>query len=407
VRAAAKPGDAPLGDAELDSLFAPLAGVRHIALAVSGGADSLALLDAVDRWRGDRTVTVLTVDHRLRKGSRAEALGVAKIAAERGLASRVLTWRGVRPISDIEAKARAARYRLLLDACREIGATHLVVAHQRDDVAETFLMRLKRGAGVFGLAAMRPVLDAGGVMLVRPFLAVPRARLSATVRHAGLTPVADPMNDDPRYERVRMRRLLAAGHLDAAAIAATAMRMAEAADAIDAAATALLGEVDSGGVAWLEGRAFAAAPVEVRTRALTRLLLAIGGDAYPPHRDKVAGLAAAMLAGGKFKRTLAGVVVASRDGRFAFAREAGRTGLPTVSIKPGTSVTWDRRYLVTVTNAAPRDLAVGPGSAMQPVLLRRGKALDPQRLPKWATIRPILAERLSRPPLFPDFAGER
>jgi tRNA(Ile)-lysidine synthase len=307
----------------------------------------------------------------------------------------------------VEAAARAARYRLLLDACRAIGATHLAVAHHRDDVAETFLMRLKRGAGVFGLAAMRPVLDAGGVAIVRPFLGLPRSRLAATTRAAGLTPVADPMNDDPRYERVRMRRLLASGAIDAASIAETAARLAEAADAIDAAATAMLGEVDDEGVAWLSGDAFAAAPPEVRLRAVSRLLIAIGGDEYPPRREKVAALAAAMLVGARFKRTLAGAVVETRGGRFAFWREAGRGGLPTVHLRPGSTVIWDRRYAVTVTKQAPRDLAVGPGKGGQPLLLRRGKPLDPAAWRNWAAIRPILAERLRRPPLFPDFGGDR
>jgi tRNA(Ile)-lysidine synthase len=324
------------------------------------------------------------------------------VARARGLEARALTWRGERPTGDVEAKARAARYRLLIDACRAIGATHLAVAHQQDDVAETFLMRLKRGSGVFGLAAMRPVLDAGGVTIVRPFLTVPRSRLAATTNAAGLTPVADPMNDDPKYERVRVRRLLAAGDIDVAAIAGTAMRMAEAADVIDAAATGLLGDVDEAGVAWLSVGAFAAAPSEVRMRVLVRLLLAFGGDDYPPRREKIAALADGMLAGRPFKRTLAGVVVESRGERIAFSREAGRSGLPTVPIRPGSTVTWDRRYVVSVTKAAPAGLAIAPGKGARPVLMRRGKAIGDGRFPEWATIRSVLAERLRRPPLFPD-----
>jgi tRNA(Ile)-lysidine synthase len=365
------------------------------------------LLDTVSRWRGARAVTVLTVDHRLRRGSRAEALAVVRVARGRGLDARLLTWTGPRPSVGVEAAARDARYRLLLDACRKIGATHLAVAHHRDDVAETFLMRLKRGAGVFGLAAMRPVLDAAGVAIVRPFLGLPRSRLVATTRAAGLTPVADPMNDDPRYERVRMRHLLATGALDAASIAETAARLAEAADAIDAAATAMLGEVDGEGVAWLSADTFSAALPEVRLRALSRMLLAIGGEAYPPRREKVAAVAAAMLGGGRFKRTLAGTVVEGKGGRFAFWREAGRAGLPTIPVPPGGAITWDRRYVVRVTKAAPRGVAVGPGRRGQPLLFRRGEAIGPESLPEWAVIRPILAERLRRPPLFPDFGTDR
>ncbi|MEJ0013671.1 MAG: tRNA lysidine(34) synthetase TilS [Bauldia sp.] len=417
MRAARRPSadDAPLADEELDSLFAPLAGAGLIALAVSGGADSLALLDAVDRWRGKRRVVVLTVDHRLRKGSRAEAEGVAKIAKARGLDARILTRAGARPTGDIEAAARAARYRLLLDACRDIGATHLAVAHHRDDLAETFLLRLRRGSGVFGLAAMRPVLEVGGVTIVRPFLGVPRSRLAAATAAAKLTPVVDPMNDDPRFDRARMRRLLAGEGIDATALAATAIRLADAADAIDAAASALLGDVDAWGIAWLEPAALAAAPREVQLRAVTRLLLAVGGDDYPPRHERLAALVDAMLAGpARFKRTLAGAVVELKSGRFAFSREAGRDGLPTLPAKPGAPVVWDGRYAIAVTSEAPSGLSVGPLSATAPfpALRRRGKvvaALAPgaEALPAWVSIRPLVAERLRRPPLFPDFAAAR
>lgn len=407
--------DAPLADDELPSLFAPLAGAALIALAVSGGADSLALLDAVARWRGKRPVLVLTVDHRLRKGSRAEALSVVRIAKARGLDARILTRAGPRPTGDIEAAARAARYRLLLDACRAAGATHLAVAHHRDDLAETFLLRLKRGSGVFGLAAMRPVLDAGGVTIVRPFLGVARSRLAATTAAAKLVPAVDPMNDDPRFDRARMRRLLAAEGMDAATLAATAVRLADAADAIDAAAAALLSDVDAYGIAWLDPAAFAAAPAEVRLRALTRLLLAAGGDDYPPRHERLAALAAAMLAGpARFKRTLAGAIVELRGGRFAFTREAGRDGLGSVAVRRGATVTWDHRYAIAVTNGAPAGLRVGAlsASAAFPALRRRGKvvaALAPgaDSLPAWLAIRPLVADRLRRPPLFPDFAAVR
>src|SRR5690606_37797987 len=102
-------------------------------------------------------------------------------AAARGLPARLLRWEGPKPAGDIEAAARRARYDLLVAAARDVGATHILAAHHREDQAETFLMRLSRGSGVFGLAAMRPIVDLDGVALFRPFLAVPRDRLAATV----------------------------------------------------------------------------------------------------------------------------------------------------------------------------------------------------------------------------------
>jgi tRNA(Ile)-lysidine synthase len=433
------PVEAPLADDELEALFAPFAKASKIALAVSGGGDSLALLDAFDRWRrrrGRPGVIVLTVDHRLRRGSTAEAAIVAKTAAKRGMTALVLTWKDPKPKSDIEGSARSARYRLLVDACREEGASHLILAHHQDDLAETFLLRLRRGAGVFGLAAMRPVHRVGEVTIARPFLRVSRARLAATTAAAKLKAIDDPMNSDSRFDRARVRRLmptLVGEGLDASLIAAAALRLADAADAIDAAATALLADavaVDALAVAWLDVPRFAGAPIEVRLRTLARLLLVLGGEDYPPRHERLAALADAICAHDertRFKRTLAGTVVESRGGRIAFYRESGRVGLPTVEVKVGFAGIWDHRFAVAVGKGAQGGLTLGPlgeagrrevgakagihpagALAALPAFRRKGKvvavpSLEPlEGFP--ATVRPIVAERLQRPPLFPDLA---
>ena len=408
MRPADEPSEAPLADDELDALFAPLADARLIALAVSGGADSLALLDAVERWpKRQVPAIVLTVDHGLRRGSRIEANRVAGIARRRGMEARVLAWKGPRPQSDIEGAARAARYRLLLEACRLAGASHLLLAHHQGDLAETFLLRLKRGGGVFGLAAMRPWLDLGDIVIVRPFLGLPRARLAATTAAAKLVPVDDPMNADPRFDRARVRRLLP--------------RLAEAVEA------------DEFAVAWLDAARFSAAPHAVRMRALARILIAVGGDDYPPRHERLAALHDAIVARpSRFKRTLAGTIVEARAGRFAFYREMGREELSTIALKPGFRGFWDHRFAVEVGKGAPAGLSLGPlgeagrrefgpfdqdhpvgAVAALPALRRRGRIVGvapfssgfPPGAASSVTVRAILGERLRRPPLFPDSAG--
>jgi len=435
--------DGPLVDDELDALFAPLADASLIALAVSGGSDSLALTDCVTRWRRRRggvpQALVLTVDHRLRRGSRREAANVVAIARERGMMARVLAWTGPPPQSNVEAAARAVRYRLLLKAAGEAGASHLLLAHHRDDVAETFVMRLKRGAGVFGLAAMRPVVSVGGLTILRPFLDVPRRRLVATTAAASLAPVEDAMNADPRFLRARVRRMLpriAEAGLDPSLFADAARRLAAAADAIDAAASALIDEAvetDAFAVAWVDFRRLTAAPDEVRLRVLVRVLIAIGGEDYPPERERLDRLALAMAAhrNGRFKRTLAGAVVEWRAGRFVFYREMGRGGLPTMALKVGFDGVWDHRFQVAVGKDAPGGLTIGPlgedgrrlvgayagnlpagALAAVPAIRRRQKLLAVPALDYVAgggealpvTLSPAVAVRLRRPPLFPDFA---
>ncbi len=436
--------DKPLVDDELDELFEPLSHARLIALAVSGGADSLALLDSIDRWRrraGTRPiVVVLTVDHGLRASSGEEADAVAAVARSRGMAVEVLKWTGPHPKADLEAAARTARYRLLTGACRGVGASHLVTAHHRDDVAETFLMRLARGSGVFGLAAMRSLVKSAALTVVRPLLAIPRDRLVATTAAAGLTPVIDAMNSDPRFLRARVRRFMP--QLDAEGLkpdvfAEAAARLADAADAIDAAASALIADAvacDDHAVAHVEAAPLAAAPSEVRLRMLVRVLKAIGGEDHPPRFRRLSGLADAMLArAGRatFKRTLAGTVVEWRRGRFVLYREAGRNGLPEMPIPPGFAGTWDRRFAVAIPKGAPEGLSVAalgeegrrelgaivadvPPAALAAVpAIRRGRRI--LAVPSLgyaakgsptlkAEVRSLLGERLAEPPLFPDFS---
>lgn len=218
-----------LGDRLPALIGRPLGDGEPLAIAVSGGADSLALLLLAHNEFGDR-VRALTVDHGLRADSAGEAAAVAAICARLGVPHATLRWTGDKPAANVQAAARAARYRLMADWCAAQGVALLATAHHADDQAETLLMRLARGAGLGGLAgvrALRPLV--AGVTLLRPLLDARRDALAAIVAAAGLTPADDPSNRDPRYDRTRARRWLAAqGDLDAAPVAASAAHLAEA-----------------------------------------------------------------------------------------------------------------------------------------------------------------------------------
>jgi tRNA(Ile)-lysidine synthase len=443
VRAAERTG--PIGDGELPLLFAPLVGASRIAIAVSGGSDSLALLDCIDRWRRQQpkppTVFVLTVDHGLRRSSASDARRVVAIARKRGLKAQILRWTGEKPKGDIEAAARAARYRLLLGAARAAKASHLLIAHQRDDQAETLILRLARGSGVFGLAAMRTEMAAGAVTIFRPFLDIARARLQETIAVAGLEPIEDAMNSDPRYARARLRRimpLLSADGIDAAGLAATAGRLASAAEAIDEAATRVIERVVVPGdlaTAAIDAEVFLAVPAEIRLRALVRILIAVGGEDYPPRFERLQALDAEMArhgGSGRFKRTLGGAVIEGRHSRFEVYREVGRMGLPIVTVKAGFSGVWDHRFLVEIGRGAPAGLTLGalgeagrrmvgakagpvPAGVLAalPALWLKGSVFAvptlgyrPKAKPAFSiAARSLLADRLIAPPRFPDFLG--
>ncbi|WP_232475942.1 tRNA lysidine(34) synthetase TilS [Flavisphingomonas formosensis] len=185
-----------------------------VGIAVSGGGDSLALLRLAVRAFSGR-LAAATVDHGMRPESAQEAQAVADICATLGVPHAVLS--PTVPIAapgNLQQKARQARYRALSDWAVERSLTRILTAHSRDDVAETFLMRAARGAGVSGLARMAaetamPYAAESGVRLVRPLLDWSRAELRALAESTGWPIADDPSNTNPKYDRARIRRLLA------------------------------------------------------------------------------------------------------------------------------------------------------------------------------------------------------
>jgi len=274
--------------------------------------------------------------------------------------------RDTRP-SNLQDRARRARYRLLAQAAREAGFDTIVTAHHLEDQAETLLLRLARGSGVYGLAAMRDEGEVDGVHLSRPLLGVPKAVLEGIAGASGLTVVADPSNADPRFDRVRIRSampLLAEHGLTAARLGEAAARLGRAASALDQYAAALLRErfaADAFGVVRGPAAAFGEVPEETGLRALALILRAVGGADYTPEMEGVEAMRAALLAGegALARRTLHGVVLSVRDGVLVAAREWGREGLPDVPAAGAATLVWDGRFKVGIP---PGDvgLSVGP-----------------------------------------------
>jgi tRNA(Ile)-lysidine synthase len=209
---------APLSSADCDRLFEPLADFSHILLAVSGGVDSTVLLHLICAWAQDRAasrkakglaplrISVACVDHGLRAGSAQEAQAVKDLAAQLGCEGAVLYWSGEKPATRLQETARDKRYDLLSAHARDIGAEALVLAHHADDQAETLLMRMAAGSGPEGLCGMRGRMERDGLILLRPFLAVPKAVLVATAHARHWHWHEDPSNRQERFERVRLRQ---------------------------------------------------------------------------------------------------------------------------------------------------------------------------------------------------------
>ena len=179
---------------------------ERIAVGVSGGADSLALV--IKLAEIGKRVVALTVDHALRKESRIEAEYVAKIMFEHGIEHHILTWNEEKPKKGIEEAARRARYGLLFDFCKLNNIGILAVGHHLRDQAETFLLRLQRGSGVFGLSCMQPISLRDGVKIIRPQLDMSPEDLKTYLLAKNIKWIEDPMNDDIDFARVRIRKFL-------------------------------------------------------------------------------------------------------------------------------------------------------------------------------------------------------
>lgn len=339
-----------------------------VAVAVSGGADSMALILLAEGW-GE--AVAVTVDHGLRSGSASEAESVGRWLAARGIAHHVLHWEGEKPESGLQAAARAARYRLLEGWCRENGIDALLLAHHRDDQAETLLLRLARGSGLWGLAgmaALEPPLsepDLGSPHRFRPLLALPKARLEATCRAAGQDWIVDPTNRDLANARVRARAMLAdppLEGLDSSRLAGTAHRLRRARAALETYVARLLGEAarfDPAGYAELSRSGMLAEPAEVGLRALERLLTAVGGRTGPPRGERIEQAYDRIAGSGFAGLTTLGCQLLAESGadRILICREpaavAGELGLGA-----GEEAVWDGRF--RIRNRSARALTVGP-----------------------------------------------
>lgn len=339
----------------------------HIACAVSGGVDSTALALLADAWakeRGGRT-TALIVDHGLRAESAAEARSVMETLSGLGIPAEILVRDGGRPASNLQARAREDRYRLLAERCRADGVLHLLLGHHRDDQAETFLLRLGRGSGGDGLAGMAAVVERPDIRLLRPLLGFSKQYLMATCRAAGVTWIEDPSNRDDTFARVRVRRLLpslAEAGLDAAGLADAASRFSRVRAALEASTARVLARaayVHPAGFALLDRRILRSSSEEIAIRAVGAIIRAVGGGVYPPGMEAIERLCAKVTSEGIVSATLGGCRLADTARGLLVCREVRRPGPEAIPARPGRHV-WDGRF----------ELEIVPDAGMSPGMLR-------------------------------------
>ena len=261
----------------------------HLAVAVSGGVDSVCLL----HWAvaAGLNVTALHVNHHLRPSADDEAKYVADLCKKLNVPCHIFDWIDAKPSTGLEAAARDARYKFMTDFCHQNSIDALMVAHQADDQIETFLMNLGRGSGIDGLSAMRAVSYRDGVKIIRPLLGVFRSELISYCDANNIKYFSDEMNDDENYTRVRIRKNR---HLLTDKLGISDARILLAIDNLSRARSALESDIDTRihNVIYDDYALFSDSflfdvPAHIGLKCLGTIIQIIGGGDYQPRLNSL------------------------------------------------------------------------------------------------------------------------
>lgn len=353
------PGEAPR---DASSHLSPDEAIRNflkylpescrLLVAFSGGGDSTGLLAALADARGSRPDTLhlhaATVDHGLRAGSAQEAEAAGRMSRKLGVPHSVLSWTGAKPLTGIQAAARAARYSLLAAEASRVGADLVVTGHNLDDQLETIAMRrLRNPLGEVGMDDA--VLVERSAWVVRPFLRVRRQSIRDFLQERRLSWSEDPSNENLAFERVRIRR---AGIDETVSIRQP-----------DHASSAIGAQFVRDHV-----RVYAAAVIVVElsdfhilhrpfSALLMTLISILGGREHGPSSDVAENVIAKIVDGGDFRCTAGRVVLDRRKSMLYLCREA--RGLEAVTILPGEKAVWDGRYEIGNSGQTSVTIAAG------------------------------------------------
>lgn len=366
--------------------FAPFEARPHIAVALSGGADSLGLCLLAHDWvvRQGGRLTALTVDHGLRDGSDKEALKVADWMASRGIDHVILTWDGQKPETGLQQAARKARYRILENWCEENRVLHLLLAHHKEDQAETVLMRLQKKSGPVGLAGMSAITDRPFGRLLRPLLACSTDDLRRFLHQQGQDWIEDPSNRNTRFARARIRQswdVLTGQGITPENLAQTASEMADIRIALEDSVARCLARavtVCREGFASLKSELLTTYPDEISSRVLAATIRMVGCTDYSPNRDRVLKTLRALQKGQT--RSLGGCQVVMHQGQLLVVRENPRNDLSCL-VRANETVVWDRRFELLIHGQKGASACLAPlGEAGWAEIIRKQPDLRQKRL---------------------------
>ena len=328
-----------------------------LAVAVSGGPDSMALAMLASDWARQRggSVHAILIDHGLRAESEDEVRIASDALSARGIETTIEKLSGPAPRNGKPAWARQERYKSLMMTTHRLGALHLLTGHHRDDQAETFILNLERGSGVKGLSGMAANRGVGSARIIRPLLNFSKAQLHSTALMYGLPVAHDPSNQDFRYSRTRVRAQL--DNLEIRRLADTSARLANEDIALELAVSNLAANaltITPLGEATITMKKMAEAPAVIALRLFTRIAHAIGGRETPPRQERAEAALNQIISKTKSKLTLGSAIITRVEDRLNFRKELGKNPLPEIT-SPGH---WDGRFDVAVYPFWPENCVV-------------------------------------------------
>lgn len=339
----------PLTNNRVCDLFSSLINKERIALAVSGGRDSMALMYLIHRWKVylalNIEVEVLTVNHNLRKAADTECQFVYEVAKNYGFRHKVLSWEHGLIETCIQEKARNARYQLMVDYVRQVNIDTILTAHTSDDNIETFIMRLAKGSGLDGLKSINKIRYEDGVKIQRPLLSLSRSLITDVLKSSGNLWIDDPTNNDESFERVKIRNninSLSSLNISPANLTKTIRRLERAHESIDHITNSIskkLIEINDLGYAEIDFDKLRHNPQEIILRVFARALTDVNGGHVS--LSSLEGVFEDLTKTMKSK-TLNGCQIIPQKNKYVIVRES--RGIRPVGIKINERISWDGRF---------------------------------------------------------------
>jgi len=339
-----------------------------IAIAVSGGVDSMVLMNLAKEsdFLNDKNVFILVVDHGLRAESKQEAKFVKNEAKKLGFPTRILKWKGSKPNKRIQEEARNKRYSLLINFCRENNINNLYLAHHLDDQIETFLFRMFRGSGLQGLTSFSSSYERNGLTLIRPLIDTPKSELISYARRKKINWVEDPSNENQKYDRVKLRKVLPLIYkegFDKKVFLKSVKKLRLANQALDQITKEFVLQyviINKNISVFIKKELFLTAPEDVQLRVLQNTIRIFSGERYySPNYLKILNLMNwARNDNDISAKTLGGTIFRKRKGGLILYKEVKKLNdIKPIKLSKSKYKAWDNRFLIKINKSVKGEIS--------------------------------------------------